>query len=63
MRGLRARGGVEVDLEWRDGRAVGAVLRASVAGEHELVAPAGQRIAGPAVVTLRPGEPHSVRFE
>ncbi len=63
VRGLRARGGVAVDLDWRGGRAVGAELRASVAGEHELVAPAGQQIAGPAVVTLRPGEPHTVRFE
>jgi hypothetical protein len=31
FRGLRARGGVEVDLTWRDGRAVSAVLKTSLA--------------------------------
>ncbi len=45
FRGLRARGGLEVDLEWSDARARRAVLRASLAGTQVLRAPRGQRIA------------------
>jgi alpha-L-fucosidase 2 len=42
FRGLRARGGVEVDLTWREARAVSAGLKTSVAGSHRLRAPRGQ---------------------
>ncbi|MGB7135763.1 MAG: glycoside hydrolase family 95-like protein, partial [Acidobacteriaceae bacterium] len=42
--GLRARGGLEVDLVWQSGRATTATLRASVDGRHRLAAPAGQKI-------------------
>ncbi len=45
FRGLRARGGVEVDLEWRGGRAVSAVLKATVDGPHRLRVPGGQAVA------------------
>ncbi len=43
--GLRARGGVEVDLEWEGGRAVRATLKCKVAGTHRLRIPSGQRVA------------------
>jgi alpha-L-fucosidase 2 len=45
FRGLRARGGVEVDCAWRGGKAVTAKLRAYVDGPLTLAAPAGQKIA------------------
>lgn len=45
FRGLRARGGVEVDCQWRNGKATTAVLRTSLDGHIHLAAPAGQRIA------------------
>ena len=44
FRGLRARGGIEVDCAWRNGKATGATLRASIAGQIKLAAPAGQKI-------------------
>ncbi|NLS91229.1 MAG: glycoside hydrolase family 95 protein [Planctomycetaceae bacterium] len=56
IRGLRARGGLEVDLQWQDGRLTEAVLRADTAGTQQLVAPPGYKIAGPATVALKPGE-------
>jgi alpha-L-fucosidase 2 len=43
--GLRARGGDEVDIEWRAGKAAKAELRATVDGQQKLRAPAGQKIA------------------
>lgn len=45
VRGLRARGGLEVDCAWKDGRATTATLRAAVDGEHRLAPPPGQRFA------------------
>jgi alpha-L-fucosidase 2 len=66
VRGLRARGGLEVDFEWRAGRASAAELRASVAGPVRLRAPAGQRVAsvrsGGRAVALR-REPGVAVFE
>jgi len=44
--GLRARGGLEVDIEWANRRITAAVLRALLDGEHRLRVPAGQRIRG-----------------
>jgi alpha-L-fucosidase 2 len=45
FRGLRARGGLEVDLMWRGERASSATLRCSLATRHTLAAPPGQKIA------------------
>ncbi len=45
VKGLRARGAVEVDIEWAGGRATRATLRAAADGEHKLRPPRGQRFA------------------
>jgi alpha-L-fucosidase 2 len=44
VRGLRARGGVEVDMSWANGRVTTAELRPDVSGEHKLRPPRGQRV-------------------
>ncbi len=44
-RGLRAHGGLEVDLVWENGRAMSATLRASLTRPHTLSLPNGQAIA------------------
>src|SRR5205085_10527548 len=43
--GLRARGGLELSLDWRGGKATATMLRASIDGRHKMRAPKGQRIA------------------
>ncbi|NOX56566.1 MAG: glycoside hydrolase family 95 protein [Planctomycetes bacterium] len=63
VRGLRARGGLEVDLRWDQGRAIEAVLRPTVEGRYVLRPPAGQRIAGSKAVELKTGEAYRVRFQ
>ena len=76
--GLRARGGLEVGIAWRGGKATGATLRASVDGRHRLRAPAGQSVAevrcggkpvpaeagegGTVAVAVRAGETYDVTF-
>ena len=45
VRGLRARGGFEVDIAWADGRLSGATLRASGDGPCRLCAPQAVRVA------------------
>jgi alpha-L-fucosidase 2 len=45
FRGLRARGGVEVDLLWSGGGARAATLRATAAGRHRLRPPPALRVA------------------
>jgi alpha-L-fucosidase 2 len=42
--GLRARGGIEADLTWKEGRAVTVQLRALADGTHTLKPPVGQKI-------------------
>jgi alpha-L-fucosidase 2 len=77
--GLRARGGLEVDLTWKDGRATQAILTAQIAGRHKLRAPKGQQVAqleidgqsvpvppnadGTVLVALRAGQACEVTFQ
>ncbi len=61
--GLRGRGGVEVDLQWRDGRAERAIVRATTNGRHKLRAPKGQVIDGPETIELKTGETYEVKFK
>lgn len=42
--GLRARGGLLIDLSWRGGKAQQATLRAEIDGKHTIAIPAGQQI-------------------
>ena len=51
IRGLRARGGFEVDLSWKDGKLVSASIR-SIAGKGGVVRYAGKTLA----LNLSPGE-------
>jgi len=44
--GLRARGGLEVDLAWKDGRATTVTLHADVDGTHTIKPPDGRKIRG-----------------
>jgi len=63
VKGMRARGGVEVDLTWRDGKATAAVLKATVDGRHVLRPPKGQQIDGPSTIELKAGQTYSVKFK
>jgi alpha-L-fucosidase 2 len=45
IKGIRARGGIEVDLQWSGGKASLAIFRPFVAGKQLIRAPRGQRIS------------------
>jgi len=42
--GLRARGGLEVSIAWKDGKATAATLKATLDRDHKLRSPRGQRV-------------------
>jgi alpha-L-fucosidase 2 len=78
IKGLRARGAVEVSIEWSEGRASRAGLRPDFAGTFNVRPPRTQRIAaitangqaarfseatdGLVTVKLEPGREYEVRF-
>jgi alpha-L-fucosidase 2 len=45
FRGLRARGGLELDLEWQNNRATRATLRSTLTRTHTIAPPPNQQIA------------------
>ena len=61
--GMRARGGVEVDITWTGGKATSAVLRATADGKHKIRAPKGQQLDGPEEIELKAGQTYEVKFK
>ena len=71
VKGLRARGGIEVDIKWTDGNSIEAELRAEQTREHTLQLPAGFHFVFPSqlsaaedgsiVVNIREHEPVMLR--
>jgi alpha-L-fucosidase 2 len=45
FRGLRARGGLEVEVAWRNGKPFSATLTAAIDGKHRIRVPRGCRVA------------------
>ncbi len=58
FRGLNARGGLEIDLVWENGKATTATLRPRLDFTHRIIAPKGQKVVSvtPSPATPIPGE-------
>jgi len=63
VRGMRARGGLGVDMTWKAGRLTSATLHAAVDGKHVLRAPKGQQIDGPTTIELTAGQSYDLKFK
>ena len=59
VEGLRARGAVEVDLRWENGKATSATLRPDFAGEYRLRAPNSQKIQNITAASEVPSHPQA----
>ncbi|WP_347244729.1 glycoside hydrolase family 95 protein [Thermogutta sp.] len=62
VKGIRTRGGVELDLTWRDGRLTQVTLRPSQSGTFTLTLPAQQQQNGPLTLQLTAGEARVLNF-
>jgi alpha-L-fucosidase 2 len=63
VRGLRARGGVEIDIAWEDAREVKATVHALSSGEHTFRAPANFRFVALAGARPQPDGTLKLRVE
>lgn len=59
IHGLRARGGLEIDVAWAAGKAVSAEVRALRSGEHRFQAPKGQRVSR--ITSGKSGQPVNLK--
>ena len=60
--GLRARGGLSVDIEWSGGRATQAVLHPDVSGQFVLRAPRDQKMSVSLPLQLIAGRTYRIAF-
>jgi alpha-L-fucosidase 2 len=63
IRGMRARGGVVLDLVWRNGKVVRAVFHPEKSGTWNVLLPPGQRPDGMMTIQLEAGKDHVLTFE
>lgn len=54
FRGLCARGGIEIDLAWQNGKATMAVLKGTLNRTHQIAAPKSQTITSLALGVMKP---------